>query len=515
MKKLKGLLLFCMVLLAYTARADHGRGIVYPNGYFKMPVFYSGSKYTLSFTSGAINLAQTTDGHALIAGDTIQLNAAGSYTYMRSQGLNGTSAFHIVVLGNGAQITSPSSFQSIEWFNSSYVDFKNVVWFNWYGKNTMDYTLHDLLFDGGSVTWNGSSNRNNGQPWMQWDNASSPVSMVFDGTKAKTFHDVAFIGMVWAGISDTYFMTLGTGWGGADDNRSICTDFTFAHLLMQDFRNTASGGGIDGNQVGGVFGTCFNIKIDHNVVDRLAASNAFQRAHIVAFAMYGNGEINNNRMDSSYAQMVRAVPLRWTGLTGYDKGVYIWNNIFHNGYDYSAFELGQNNKGDRNSTYLIYPTNDTVVFNTVYRTRASSYLASNAGATYRYFARIMDDANQTPYINYLAYNIIGEPESDFTYDPTSNRNYEDAVISSANSNLLKTGNHHFQHWTTALWDDTLQFRPAAGSAFIDAGVTFPFRTGDFFDNSFYNAPDAGAVERPAPAQTRTFIRRGRVSVKRS
>lgn len=453
---------------------------------------WAGTKYTHSATSGSITISQTTDGHLLVAGDTIALNPAGVYNLVQIQGLNGGSGNNIVVLGNGSYSTSLATFRQPYWNDVSYVKVIGLKDSLWSGTHKFGTTIHDVIFD----RWIGVSTTNAtyyGQPFHQWDDAFASPNMVFAGSKAKTFYNITysncrFKNFVDMGIGIIY---IGSQWSSGNENRSIALDWTFDRDTIQNLMNTSAG--TNGNTSNGITGTGWGIVVKNCYFTKIvSAANSFTRSHNAAFEWYGGIDGYNNKMDSSYAQMFRHVPLNWFGLPGYARGSRRWNNITFEKESYGMDESGQNNKANRNSTYLIYPSADTIVHNTVHRTNGNTYFAG--GGVYKYHGVVVDNVNQDTL--YVADNVITQREKDHPYVSSSQDTVWVAQISTPDPHGTTTSNQQARYAVT-FYEDSALFIPKTGSALLDAGHTYPFRTTDIYGNPMNGTPDDGAVERQA------------------
>lgn len=452
---------------------------------------YAGTRYVLAQSSGTVTLTQSMESHNFLSGDTIALNPAGIYDLVQAQTLNGGAGNNIVVQGNGSRSTQ-SSFQQPVWSNVSFVKFVNLLDSNWYGKHTFSFTVHDVIFDHCQASNNSSQYSN--QPYWQWDNPAI-TTMVFTGSKSQTFYNITVSHCRFEGFTSIggAVLTVGSGWGsGTEPKRSIALDWVFDTDTIQNLFNTQIGSSGTGQTMDGIFGTGWNIEVKNCKFLRILPKvGAYQNSHSDAITWYGSIKVHNNRQDSCYAQMARITPSGWTGLPGYignGTASYQWNNIIHNQYSYSAFEINQNNLANRTPTNGVYPTRDTCVQNTVHRTVRHSYNGD-------YYGYICDNVNQDTL--YCGYNYIMSPETDFSYTPATRNRYSVAQVSTPDPDSTNIGNQPFQTWTTSITDDSLSYIPALGSAIIDVGHTYSFRTTDFYGNPVGSLPDVGAVERQA------------------
>lgn len=450
---------------------------------------YAGTVYTLTQNSGTLTLTQTMESHTFLSGDTVKLAANGVYDLVQAQTLNGSTGNNIVVLGNGSRSTQ-SSFQQPVWSNVSFVKFVNLLDSNWFGKHTFSFTVHDVTFDHCQASNN--SSQYNTQPYWQWDNPAI-TTMVFTGSKLQTFYNITVSHCRFEGFTSIggAVLTIGSGWGsGTEPKRSIALDWLFDTDTIQNIYNTQIGSSGTGQTVDGIFGTGWGIEIKNCKFLRiLPVVGAYQNSHTAAITWYGSVKVHNNRQDSCYAQMARVTPSGWSGLPGYvgnGTASYQYNNIIHNQYSYSAFEVNQNNLANRTPTNGVYPTRDTCVQNTVHRTPRHSYNGN-------YYGYICDNVNQDTL--YCGYNYIMNPEWDFPYRPDLRDKYSVAQVSMPDPDSTNVGNLPFQTWVSTIVEDTIGYLPTIGGPLSNLGHVFSFRKYDYNGDSIVTTtPDVGAVQ---------------------
>lgn len=450
------------------------------------------TSYILSATSGAVIISNTSTTPSLVGDDTLFIQSIASFSNVQYQNLNGSAGhfIHIVWLP-GSMVTSPfPTFQQPSDFSNSYVKVDAQYVYNWYGKETKSTRIHDFYYS--HCQWVNPTGSYQQQPPIQWDDAFASPDMVFTGSISQTFYNIKYLDCKWDGYLNVVPMNVSSFWGsGTEPKRSIGLNWEFARDTFQNI--TTDNTNPSGTTVAGISGTGFNWKVHDCRFFNIMGVGSFQHAHSASILFWGSGDFYNNYQGSSYASLVRGVPLSWSGLVGYQGNdsslIRIWNSITFNSESYSAFELGQNNKANRTSGNGCYVARASVYNCTVYRTVKASYNAPYHGA-------ICDDVNQDTLD--VSFNMIMLPETDVTFDSTTNE-YVVPIISAAPTNLTKNGNKIYPVFSTAVIQDTVNlgaYYPSAGSPLINGGILLPYRLFDYYGNAIVDSADIGAVQRP-------------------
>ncbi|MBS1563972.1 MAG: T9SS type A sorting domain-containing protein, partial [Bacteroidetes bacterium] len=270
---------------------------------------------------------------------------------------------------------------------------------------------------------------------------------------------------------------------GTDNTRSVCLDFEVDHNIFRNITQTVSLVPRAMNVTG------YNFKIHDNLFDSLAYnSTACRCSHNAWIAIYGNGDINNNRFLHSYANDVRLVPMKFSGLSGYDGPMNVYNNVAAWHSSYSFIETSPNNgygRASGNNGYVSF-TDTRIYFNTVYSTKRDSYNGDYSGMVADVYAQ---NGTNTPVYNrkvFVHNNVIINPEWDRPFSPSTRGNY---IIYFGNgaSAVDSGGNRMYQTLAQAGITDSAKWVPGTNSGL--------YKTADASNPSVSN--DINGVARPS------------------
>ncbi|HTE09782.1 MAG TPA: hypothetical protein VK645_02415 [Chitinophagaceae bacterium] len=428
---------------------------------------YAGKSYTLSATRGDITISNASTTPALSPGDTLFIPAAGRYTSVQYRHLKGDSSNKIWVIWlPGSEVKSPVIYQQVSSYNVSYVSIEGMRHFNFYGTHRFSYGIHDIVFQ--HCQWVNPPGAYKDQPPLQWDDPYSPVSMVYAGRKYQTFYNVTFAGCMFDGYKNVNAIQISSNWNDSNNeiNRSIALDFEFVADTFQNLTNTYP------VSVQAITGTGFGCKVRNCVFKNILGPGSKQSSHSSSILWYGSIDVSYCFQENSYASLLRVIPGGWSRIPGYlnkNTACRAWRNIIHNNLSYSAFEFNRDIGGHRNKENGIYPIKASCVYNTIYRTRRTSYNGP-------YYGFVADNVNQDTLE--CAYNLIIAPEHDYPYDP--GRGYIVAIVARAPKHQTVTGNKVFRTWDRSILTDTIHYKP--GNAALLAGpasTNYAFITSDF------------------------------------
>ena len=413
---------------------------------------YSGNHYTYALTSGnpVISASSVTPG--LQHGDTLDIPANAVYTSFTVSNLNGLAGDSIVIRWlPGARITNNISYAIGEWTNVSFV---KVIGLNSQNNGSTVVALragcHSLRFT--QCNFSNVLGLYSVQPAVVIDDRYGS-SMYFTGSKSQTFYDIRIDASTFNGFLDVQAIAAGT-----ETTRSIVLDCEIDH---NTFKNITQDVKIVPNAMSV---TGYNFKIHDNILDSLAYNaGACDCSHNSWITIYGNGDINNNRFSHTYGNDMRIVPMKFSGLAGYDGPMNVYNNISTWHESYSFIETSPNNgysRASANGGYLSF-TDTRIYFNTVYRTKRASNNGDYAGMVVDVYAQM---GSMTPVFDkkvFVHNNVIINPELDRTYDPKT-RGY--VIYFGSGSPALDSGNNKvYQTLAQAGITDTTKWTPGTQS----------------------------------------------------
>ncbi|MFT3935004.1 MAG: hypothetical protein QM726_15365 [Chitinophagaceae bacterium] len=445
---------------------------------------HAGKSYILTVTRGDITISNNSTEPALVPGDTLFIPANGKYTSVQYRHLKGDSTNKIWIIWlPGSEVRLPKSFQQLSNYNMSYVVIQGMRYFNLFATSKFSFGVHDVVFD--HCQWINPPGAFKDQPAIQWDDARSPVSMVFTGKKTQTFYNVTYQGCLFDGFQNCSVIEMSSNWNNANNEprRSIVLDFKFVNDTFQNIIITAPGG------LAAIMGTGFNCKVRGCYFKNILGPDPSPASHSASVLWFGSIDISGCKQENSYAQFLRCVPLGWKSIPGYlDKNTACraWGNIIHNNLGYSGFEFIRNMRNERTEANGVYPIKAICVFNTIFRTRRNNGYSA-------YYGFVADNLEEDTID--CSYNMIISPECDFPFDAT--RGYIVANVLGKPKHLTMTGNKVFKSWMPNIVKDTLQFEPGPAAL-----LAAPVKNYSFMDADFYGEPlsakgklYAGAVEK--------------------
>ncbi|MEP6748014.1 MAG: hypothetical protein ABJB86_09830, partial [Bacteroidota bacterium] len=445
---------------------------------------HAGNSYTLSATRGDIVISSLSTSPEMQPGDTLFIPADGKYTSVQYRRLKGDSLHKIYVIWlPGSQVKATSFFQQLTNFSLSFVIIENMLHYNFYGTSKFSYGVHDVEFK--NCQWINPQGAYKDQPPIQWDDPYSPVSMVFTGKKSQTFYNITYNGCMFDGFKNVNVIQISTNWNTNNNEirRSMALDFKFIADTFQNVTTTAP------VTVGAIVGTGFGCTVNHCVFKNIVGPGSSQNSHSTSIMWYGSIDVSDCFQENSYAQLLLCIPRGWSGLPGYlDKNTACraWQNIIHNNLSFSAFGFNQDIGGNRNDLNGIHVVKATCIYNTVYRTKRSSYNGPNYGF-------VADNVHQDSLD--CSYNLVVAPETDYAFD--INRGYIVAVVLQKPKHQVTVGNKVFKSWARNIIEDTIHYRPGNPALIANGTKTgYSFITTDFYGNKIpVNGPAyAGAVE---------------------
>jgi len=454
---------------------------------------YAGNRYTYALTSGNPFITASSVSPGLQHGDTLDIPANAVYTSFTVSNLNGLAGDSIVIRWlPGARITNNISYAIGEWTNVSYV---KVIGLNSQNNGSTAIALragcHSIRFT--QCNFSNDLGRYSVQPVFVADDKYGS-SMYFTGAKSQTFYDIRIDASTFNGFLDVEAIGAGT-----DTTRSVCLDFEIDH---NTFKNMTQDVKIVPNAMSV---TGYNFKIHDNKFDSLAYNTgACHCSHNSWITIYGNGDINNNQFSHTYGNDMRIVPMKFSGLAGYDGPINVYNNISTWHDSYSFLETSPNNGYGRASTnggYVSF-TDTRIYFNTVYRTNRASNNGDYAGMVADVYAQA---GASTPVYDrkvFVHNNVIINPEQDRTYAPAT-RGYV-IYFGSGSPALDSGGNKVYQTLAQAGITDTVKWIPGNTSGlYKTADASNPSVATDIFGNPRpqASAKCIGATE----AQTATAV----------
>ncbi|MEO5682162.1 MAG: hypothetical protein ABIQ88_05940 [Chitinophagaceae bacterium] len=441
--------------------------------------------HTYNQHSGAPVITAGSTQPALQGKDTITVT--GIFEELSLQGLDGQGC-EIVIDARGAVQTSPSRFHQPEWFDLHFVKLLGLKSYNWFGTIKASYYINDFIIE--SCRFINPPGQYKNQPLLQFDNASYR-QMIFKDNKQQTFYNNKIIRSRIEGFQDIAPVIFGSYWsrGTPEINRSIFLDGEMYLDTIRNITNTNSA-------INVVSGTGFNMKIHDCVLDSTEANPGARRNnHAAEVLWYGSIDFYNNRMSNNYAAALRSIALGWTGLPGYrDASVKMYNNIIHKQLSYSAFEVGRNGAGGRDSAHGFLPIPCYCINNTVDSTVRNSYNGDYYGYVLDIVNTGLDNITHTDSV-FCFNNVVADPEYDRAYD-SAGRRYVVAIVSKAPTELAMGDNKVFRTFSKTVFTSARHFAPASGSPLIDkAPREFNFRKTDINGHGKTGKTfDLGAVE---------------------
>ncbi|MEO6316032.1 MAG: hypothetical protein ABIU63_07230 [Chitinophagaceae bacterium] len=450
-----------------------------------MPLWLHATRHTLQAVSGSIIISNNIVTPALADGDTLYIPGGGAYTNVEYQNLTSDTVkkIHIIWL-KGSVVFSPVTFQQCYDFNVVGVVIENMHHFNWYGTRKESYNMHNIDFV--KCVWNNPKDSYKAQPCIQWDDQFAAKPMVFTGNKAQTFYNNRYIDCRFDGFLNVTVVQLSANWNRANKeiNRSICLDFVF---LRDTFTNVAN---TPGTTVSAISGTGSNCRVEACYFKYISGPGTGHAAHSQSILWYGTIDVLRSKQEDSYAAMLRAVPLAWTGLPGYrnNAACRFYRNIIVRQLNYSAVEFGQNNVGNRDSAHGFYQCKAICVYNTVYATVRVTH--NRPGY---YYGFVCDVVNQDTIE--CKYNAGCKLEYDYPYDSLK-RGYAVATVSRAALQSDIAENKIIPKYTTAVFLDTFHFVPGPLLRLQKPGEKYDFSDTDYAGNKLpLSGPlYAGAIE---------------------
>ncbi len=432
-------------------------------------------------TSGTISVDGngTSGNHALTHGDSLVFPAGHTWQEIDFTNLIGISGDSIVIIN--AKVGSSCPFCNGILSNIHYVKFVDYVSLNnlstpiW--ARAIDATagtgVDNVTFDHFSIT--NDAGAFSPQPAVIFEdefNGSSP--MYFTNNINQTYHHITFQRGVFSGFQDVDICRFGT-----DTTRSISLNVTFKNDTFKNVLNSGADAPIFLNM-----SNSFNVSIHDNYFHNFMynCGGCVYTVHTGWIFLYGNGDVYNNKFDSSYANAIRAEGIQFNGLAGYLGPLNVYNNIDSRHWHYSFMEwshdniIGGNrlNKLDGFGSYnQLYCLNNTLYY--TYRYNVNSV----------YAGMLVDRYTDSLTVKH---NIVIAPEVDYTFD-LATRGY---IIYNGNgtSGPMDTADNH----VVATWTD---------GALIDSSRWQPSKTSPFYHTSSGVSPtiafDIYGVPRVPPA----------------
>lgn len=441
-----------------------------------------GTTYTYGVTSGDATISMSAVASGLKPGDTLLL--PGRYSSLSFKGLKGTSRSKVYVVQlPGSTVSTPFAYVAGDLSDCEYVVFIGLNYRNFLGvAHQASVRCHDLEWK--SCSYINDLGKYSNQQVFLFDNKYTGNAMVFNGNKATTFYNISVHDCYFSGFRENTVFA-----GGTDGLRSVCLDFSIENNQFVNLSNYVN---IAPAWIGGMF---FNLQCHYNSFDStMADAKAYQKVHTGNISLYGNGDIGMNYFGHSYANDVRAVPLVFKGLPGYDGPLAVHDNIFHAHLSYGGVEVSHNNAGPRLANKAFDTASTVVEHNTLVSTKRASYNGDWYGAVADiYTTRVR-----------LRYNVAVDPENDRPWDPVG-RNY---VASFPNGwHVIDSAGNHVYRTAKDAGIDTTTWTLAQNSPLLD------HVTGETYLVDFHGNPrpanqlgDWGAVERQASVvPVRTLI----------
>jgi hypothetical protein len=411
----------------------------------------------------------------------------------------------------GAVVYSPrpNSFQQIFDYDVVGVSIEGMLHFNWYGTSFKSYNMHNDAWLRCQWYWPPGSNQD--QVPELWDDKNNlgGNSMIFAGTKDKTFYRNSYTDCKFDGTFNASFVIMGSDWGntGSEINRSIQLDALF---IRDTFQNINQSPHIN---ISAISGTGPNLRVLHCEFNNIAGDTSGHDAHNGTITWYGNATIMYNHQWHCYAQLYRGYSIAWNGLPGYRTGAKLVfaANIVEREYGYSGAEFGMNDVGNRDNAHGWYQCQNLCLYNTIYRTnrRLTGGL---------YYAGVCDVVNVDSIT--CRFNLIVLPEADQAYD-SAGRGYLTGgyfvMVPSGNPTYsVINSNKCVATWSTAILLDTLSFRPGPLALLPTPGDLYSFLGTDFYGTGI---PGTGPLYYGAVSALPTVptggrrILRGRIRIK--
>jgi len=409
-------------------------------------ISYAGTKYSWSgATSGdlTINGNGGSGNPALIHGDTVLMPAI---TIQQLEVINciGVSADSIVILfTSGFKIDNGGcGFCNAYWFNNSYVKIDGLVsshngaaaiWATAVNA-TAGTGVYNIRFTNCRFT-NASGQFSNQAVIVFEDNQSASSPMYFTGNLNQMYHDIQIDNCFFSGFTDVDVLRFAKG----DTTRSWILNLKIFNNEFSNLVNTYNSAPYYINCT-----ACFNVDIHNNYFHNFMypgsnCGSCDYTSHTAWITLYGQGQIYNNRFDSSYANCIRLEGMQFKGLSqAYMGKSQVYNNIASRFWHYSFMEWSRNNLIAGNTISRFGGKVDynklEVLSNTMYYSYRFNVNSVYAGMLVDMYADSLT----------VRHNLVVAPEIDYTFDLAGrhytiyNGNGTTGAIDSADNKVVAT-----------------------------------------------------------------------------
>lgn len=451
----------------------------------------AGTRYNWTgATSGAITVDGNGTGgnHSLAQGDTLDFPLGNTWQEIDFINIIGISGDSIVI--RYAKVGSSCGFCNGVFTNIHYVKFVQFISINnlstpiW-GRAinaTAGTGVDNVTFDQFSITNDAGSF--SPQPAMIFEdqfNASSP--MYFTNNINQTFHHITFQRGTISGFKDVDVCRFGT-----DTTRSISLNITFKSDTFKNVLNTSANAPIFLNM-----SNSFNLSVHDNYFHNFmyncgGGGGCVYTVHTGWIFLYGNGDVYNNKFDSSYANAIRGEGIQFSGLPGYMGPLNVFNNIDSRHWHYSFMEWSHDNIVAGNRLSKLNGNGD---FNQLYCLNNTLYFTYRFNVNSVYAGMLVDRYTDSLTVKH---NIVIAPEVDYTFDLAGrgyiiyNGNGTSGPMDTADNKVVAT-------WANGALIDSIRWMPSKISPFYhtSSGV-LPIIALDIYGTPRIPPASLGAVE---------------------
>lgn len=426
---------------------------------------------TIGEGSGFLGYPTAQETLRLRPGDTLYV-AAGTYSGLALGNLAGTAAAPITVKCDPGAVFTTRDPQANEFPNIAFVRFEGFR-YEKYNSTCMRISgaSHDLVFRDFRIA------DASGYSFHVYDRTK-----VFDGTKASTFYNFRWEGVVVDGKTNGAAISS-SDYAPVSNLVSVLLDFEIVGCTFRRFDNTALAFPVIG------LDKCFNLEVRGCTFSDIGMAKS-PIGHDVCIGGAGYFRVHGNTFTRQWANDVRVWPMKLNalGYGGKDAVNRFYNNISFEKRKYAMYEHNAVPQADLDkSKGLLARTASEVCFNTLYRSRTA------ADSKDPYHAPLVDAYGSDIRI---AHNLIIEPEADRPFDPA--RNYVYQFGTGGLTGIVAENNLVLKSWDLAGLADTVRFAPLATSPAKDAAtgrVDYITKDHSGRNRCVGAAADVGAVER--------------------